>query len=95
MTYKERFGNAIEYGKYEASKRLESYRVNGEKYDMRGCFIDLLTCPEWQMSKGAKEQKQRTLKNIERLKSIVKGDVVDPLYTLYFNKLQNEEFHNC
>lgn len=93
MKYCERFKNAVEFGKYQAQKRLDSYEEYGEIFYNGNTKINLLTVPDWALSETMRKQKQKALDNIEKLKKIVNGEVVDVLYTAYFNAMKNNEWH--
>lgn len=92
MKYCERFKNAVEFGKYQAQKRLDLYDKYGEIFYDGNVIINLLAVSDWALSKTMRKQKQKTLNNIEKLKKIVNGEVVDESYTAYFNAMKNKEF---
>ena len=92
MKYGERFENGIEYGKYSAKKRLALYEEYGEIFYNGNVKINLLVCPEYVMSETMKCQKEKAINNIERLKKIINGEIIDYLYIMYFNALKDTEW---
>lgn len=92
MKYCERFENAIEFGKYQAQKRLNLYKEYGEIFYNGNVKINLLAAPDWTLSETMRKQKQKSLDNIEELKKVVNGEVINVLYTAYFNAMKNNEW---
>ena len=93
MTYSEKFKNGIEYGKFEAQKRLELYKTYGEIYYNGNEKINLLTTPDSYISSEARKQKQKALENIDRLKKIVNGEIIEAIYISYFEHQKNAEWN--
>lgn len=93
MIYAEKFKNGIEYGKFEAQKRLELYKTYGEIYYNGNVKINLLTVPDCYISSEARKQKQKALENIDRLKKILNGEIIEPVYIGYFELQKNAEWN--
>lgn len=94
MTYYERFKNAVDFGKYQAQKRLDLYKEYGEIFYNGNVKINLLITPDDELSNIMRKQKQKALENIEELKQIINGEIIDPLYTAYFNAMKNKEWNH-
>lgn len=94
MTYYEHFKNAVNFGKYQAQKRLDLYKEYGEIFYNGNVKINLLTISDDYLSNVMREQKQKALANIERLKQIINGEIIDVLYTAYFNAMKNKEWNH-
>ncbi len=92
MTYKERFGNAKSFGKFTAQRRLDLYDKYGAEYYNGNCKVNLLTYSECYMSSEMKKAKEKALADIEYLKKVVKGEIVDPYYTYYYEHFKDEEY---
>lgn len=93
MTYAERFKNGVEYGKFEAQKRLELYKTYGEICYNGNVKINLLTVPDCYIGEKARKQKQKALENIKQLEKIVDGEIIDPIYIYYFEHQKNAEWN--
>ena len=92
MTFKDKFGCFENYQKYEAQKMLDYEREGNIYSESQYKHINCFKYPEIYMTKQEIEEKKKKIKNIERLKRIIRGEEHDYIYWLYWNTLKDTEY---
>lgn len=92
MTFKEYYGDFKAYQKEQAEEMLKR-ELEGKFYDsVYSCFVNLFEKSETYMTDREKEEKQKKIANIERLKRIIAGEEDSLIYMGYWSALKDTEF---
>jgi prefoldin subunit 5 len=82
-----------EYNKQEAQKALDSGVYNTIYSNIYNSKIDINNCNPRQLNKEDQDKVRKAKENIERLKTIAKGEVLEPLYGMYYVNVYLKQFN--